>query len=431
MRADGRARRVPVVPTCGPRMPGVRRVRGSIQVAFLASLVLLSGPLEGVSGQPSLMPIVVPFERAPFPYIVIRLPVLGAPCEVLLFDTGTNTTILAPSLAVRLGLVGGNATAIESLNGITHATKGKVRGIGFDGIPSTGSKVAIAASVAGLRGLAASIAGIYGHDWLAGIDYLIDYASKRIILGSPGTLVMQPGGQETRLVWSGGRPAVVARVRAHTVDWFSARFVLDSAADHVTLFGGAAARLLSVADSNRTMTVDTGFGRRDVSTAPLTLSIGGRDRSVVAALHTEIANRDEDGLLPTSLFRSVSVATLRSIVTVDAPRSSVDTAERTTPCGAAPGQRPPRATNPVIAPESWPRAQHEQGPNEAFALRQRRVSVGIRDGVRRRVESSHLARRGREGRGRESQCGQRQRRDAVTLNSTSCSARTSCRSFAC
>ena len=30
--------------------------------------------------------------------------------------------------------------------------------------------------------------------------------------GSLGTLIRAPGGKETRLVWVGGRPAVVARV---------------------------------------------------------------------------------------------------------------------------------------------------------------------------------------------------------------------------
>lgn len=344
--ADRQAQRVLAVPTCGRRMLYVRHRGGSIQMAFLATLVLASGIMEGVSAQPSAMPIVVPFERVPFPYIVIRVPVLGAPCEVLLFDTGTNTTILAPSLAARLGLVGGDAAAIESIDGITHAIKGEVRGVGFDGIPATGSKVAIAASAEGLRGLAVSIAGIYGHDWLAGIDYLIDYASKRLVLGSPGTLMIAPGGQQAGLVWSGGRPALVASVRAHTVDWFSARFVLDSAADHVTLFGAASARLTPVADWNRSMTVETGFGRREVVTAPITVRIGGRNRSVVAALHTEITNRDEDGLLPTSLFRSVSVDTTRDIVILDAQLSSLHTAERTTECGAALRQRSQRASEP-------------------------------------------------------------------------------------
>jgi hypothetical protein len=262
----------------------------------------------------------------------------------MLFDTGTNTTILAPSLAARLGLVGGDATAIESINGSAHAMKGEVRGIGFDGIPGPQSKVAIAASVEGLRGLAPSIAGLYGHDWLAGIDYLIDYASKRLVLGSPGTLIIAPGARETGLVRSGGRPALVASVRAHTVDWFSARFVLDSAADHVTLFGGAAARLTPVADWMGTMTVETGFGRREVATAPITVRIGGRNRSVVAALHTHISNRDEDGLLPTSLFRSVSVDTTRDIVILDAQLSFLHTAERTTECGATPGHRAQRAS---------------------------------------------------------------------------------------
>jgi hypothetical protein len=94
------------------------------------------------------------------------------------------------------------------------------------------------------------------------------------------------------------------------------------------------------------MTVETGFGRREVATAPITVRIGGRNRSVVAALHTEITNRDEDGLLPTSFFRSVSVDTTRDIVILDAQLSSLHTAERTTECDAAPSQRAQRAREP-------------------------------------------------------------------------------------
>ena len=40
--------------------------------------------------QRSVSPIVVPFERAPSPHIVIRVPVTRGPCEALIFDTGIS-----------------------------------------------------------------------------------------------------------------------------------------------------------------------------------------------------------------------------------------------------------------------------------------------------------------------------------------------------
>src|SRR5262249_36406855 len=139
-------------------------------------------------------PVVVPFEPAPSPFIVIRVPVAGGPCESLIFDTGTNTTVLAPSLAARIGLSGGPATTLQSLNGSVRAIKGEVRGIGFDGIPARGPRLAIATNLAGLRGFASALAGIYGHNWLTETDYLIDYGARRIVMGSTGRLPSPSGG---------------------------------------------------------------------------------------------------------------------------------------------------------------------------------------------------------------------------------------------
>ena len=108
------------------------------------------------------VPIVVPFEKAPSPYIVVRVPLTGGFCEALIFDTGTNTTVLASALASRVGLSVGRATGVESLNGVAPAIKGEVRGIGFEGVPAVGPRVAIATNIAGLHGFGQSMAGRTG-----------------------------------------------------------------------------------------------------------------------------------------------------------------------------------------------------------------------------------------------------------------------------
>jgi len=261
---------------------------------------------------------VVPFERAPWPYIVIRVPVAGTNSEALIFDTGTTTTVLVPALAARVGLSAGQATDVESLNGSQRGLRGEARGIGFDGVPARGPRIAIATNVARLRGFTRSIAGLYGHNWLTGTDYRIDYDAKQIVMGAPGTLPPSTGGHRTALTWSAGRPAVTVTVRAHTVEPFSARFVLDSGADHVTLFGHAAERMALVADRDRTMFIDSGFGTREVPTAMVNVNVGGRERSAMVELRRDVKDRDEDGLVPTSFFRSVFVSTADSVVVFDA-----------------------------------------------------------------------------------------------------------------
>jgi len=296
----------------------------------VATLSLVVLPVAGAA-QSRVSPIVVPFERAPAPYIVIRVPVAGAACAPLVFDTGTNTTVLGPALAARGGLSVGHTTTAESLNGPARAITGQVHGIGFDGLPAAAAKVAIVTDITGLRGFGRSIAGLYGHNWLIGTDYLIDYAARQIVIGPAGTLPRSTDGHRTALTWAAGRPAVTAEVRAHTVEPFSARLVLDSGADHVTLFGRAAERMALVADWHRTMLIDSGFGALEVPTATVMVNVGGRTRSVTVELRSDVEDREEDGLVPTSIFLSVLVSTAERVVVFD-PHVSLPNGLRRTTC---------------------------------------------------------------------------------------------------
>src|SRR5262249_16624596 len=110
--------------------------------------------------------------------------------------------------------------------------------------------------------------------------------------------------------------AITATVRARTVAPFSGRFVLDSGADHVTLFGGAADRLALVPDREARV-IDSGFGTREVPTADISVEVGGRWRPLTVELRSDLKNRAEDGLVPTSLFRSVFVSDSDGIVVFD------------------------------------------------------------------------------------------------------------------
>jgi len=280
--------------------------------------ILLAGTFVGtLAAAVTSQVVVVPFERAPSPYIVIRVPVEGRGCEAMLFDTGSNTTVLDPSLALRGGLVGGRETAIESLSGKRRGIIGEVRGIGFEGIPQT-PRIAVAAPLAGLGRIARSVHGLYGHDWLAGTDYLIDYRNKRIVMGQAGAVPRPAAGWHAPLTWASGRAAVTVTIQTNTVEPFTARLLLDSGADAVALFGRAARAVTSATDSGGTMWIDSGFGIREVQTSKITVTIGGRSRRLVAQTSSDVIDREEDGLLPTSLFHSVFVGAGERIVVFDA-----------------------------------------------------------------------------------------------------------------
>jgi len=284
----------------------------------VAAAILLAGTGGAVLTRAATpVPVVVAFERAPFPYIVIRVPVAGQGCQAMLFDTGTNTTVLDPPLAARGGLVTGRETTVESLSGTSRAIAGEVRGIGFDGIPARSPRIAVATSVTGVRTISRSIRGIYGHDWLAGTDYVIDYGRKRIAIGLAGAVPRPAGGQRATLTWVSGRPAITVTIRARNVEPFTARLVVDSGADSMALFGRAAKALAPAADAAQTVTFDSGFGVREVLATQITVTIDGREHSLIAQVRSDLTDREEDGLLPPSVFRSVFVGTGDRVVVFD------------------------------------------------------------------------------------------------------------------
>src|SRR5262249_13173455 len=153
----------------------------------------------------------------------------------------------------------------------------------------------------------------------------------------PGTLSPLNGGHRTALSWAEGLPAVTAEVRAPMVEPFSSRFVLDSGTDHVTLFGRAAARIM--AEDSPGLVFVPGFGLRSVPTAKIMLNLDGHPRRVLAVLMRDVKDRQEDGLVPTSFFRSVFVSSAEGVVIFDASPSLTNAEERTTACEAT---APPR-----------------------------------------------------------------------------------------
>jgi len=259
----------------------------------------------------------------------------------MLFDTGTNTTILTPSVGARVGLTRGRDAELESLNGSARGIAGEARGIGFRDIPVGAVRTAIVTEIPGLPGFGGSLGGLYGHNWTSGAEYVIDYRAKHLVMGPAGTLPLATDGQQVPLWWSEGRPTVTATVRARTIESFSAWLVLDSGADHVTLFGSAAKRVTLAADSNQTMTIDSGFGAREVPSAAISVNLAGVDKTVSAELRPDL-NREEDGLIPTSFFRSVRVSAAEGVVVFNTSLSvSGKSGSQRDRCHAAPAPSSP------------------------------------------------------------------------------------------
>jgi hypothetical protein len=257
---------------------------------------------------------IVPFQAAPQPYVVIAVPIKGRGCAPLVFDTGTNLSILAPELARALDFEPTRAIEVASASGRAQASIGAISGVGF---ARNGPTAVVAADLAALRNLAGNVSGIFGQSLLGTEDYLIDYEARRIVFADAGRLAARLSGPSSPLEWSEGRPAIVVSISAAPGPEMRVRLVLDSGVDRVTLFGDAARRLAAAARAVTTVRVEGPLGTTTAASTRVALSAGHDRRKVTATLLVDERGRQEDGLLPTSIFQSVLISASAGIVQLD------------------------------------------------------------------------------------------------------------------
>ena len=87
------------------------------------------------------------------------------------------------------------------------------------------------------------------------------------------------------------------------------------------------------------MLIDSGFRTREVPTARMRVNVAGRERAVTVELRSDVKNREEDGLVPTSFFHSVFGSTARRAVVFDGRVFLSNGLERNAPCDAADRRR--------------------------------------------------------------------------------------------
>jgi len=290
---------------------------------LILTLVACTAPFLEAGGDDRTVRI-VPFQRAPSPYVVIPVPIKGQGCASLLFDTGTNISIVGPDLAARVPAIHERALTVASSTGQTPARASVTTGIGFAQAPVT----MVTADLKALRDLVGNVSGIFGQSLLGSSDYVIDYKTRQLTLAAPGQLAADVAGPRIPLEWSEGRPAINASVRLPGGPVANLRLVLDSGIDRVTLFGSAARRLAAAARATSTVRVEGALGGTTAVATSVLVTSGGLDRAATATLMVDVTDRQEDGLLPTSLFRSVYVSAADKLVVLDgarrAPRAGVN-----------------------------------------------------------------------------------------------------------
>ncbi len=244
--------------------------------------------------------------------IIVPVSINGSGPYDLLLDTGSGKTIIDQKLADELGLPKVGERKIMGVLGSTKMSVVRANSVSVAGATISDLNVSSTAN----RMSVFKVRGVLGQDFLQQFDVLIDY--RRLILQlapASGALAQtltgerlalhmdqaNPGrGAPNRLIISGYVPELGAEAMT---------LLLDSGANYFTLFHDNLGAL-----GNRSEPVNTGnFGswtKSEVSTRTVrVLRLGKKsvpNLTVVTISHP--MNTDTDGLVPTSLFKSVFIS---------------------------------------------------------------------------------------------------------------------------
>jgi len=279
-------------------------------LALLSFALYLSTSVSGFGQQPQQVKFRVTGESI----IVVPVTINGAAPFNFMIDTGTTNTLIDRKLAEELHLPPAGARRLaapgkETVTFLAHADSVSMAGANVRGLDLI--------VINHLADGPPYVRGILGEDFMRYFDLLIDNRHHLIQFElGPGPLTDMLAGEQLPLTLSGSTENEPTENRLIVVGLCiesggrEIKFQLDSGATRVMLFSGLNTR--AVFSSAPTHTVDGPFGlhfEANLQTAHLRLGKRLFSETVIVP-ESNILPRgaDVDGLLPTSLFRSIFIS---------------------------------------------------------------------------------------------------------------------------
>jgi hypothetical protein len=241
------------------------------------------------------------------PLSVVSVQLNGRGPFRMIIDTGASSCSMAPRVAGLLRL-----STDHHVFDVTPNGKRLTPGIASVEV-ELGTRVAknvafLLQEARGLTEAGVEVDGVLGQSLLSRFDYLLDYKSGQLVLDSP----------ERQSAGTSGKQIKFARVRERMLltamnpaDGFM-RLILDSAASNVFLWRGGDHEVRGMTASLIAMN-----GRRSVDLIHMPMLVVGDQalqRLDVVVASSPDEGREEDGLLPAGLFRSIYVSNSKTYV---------------------------------------------------------------------------------------------------------------------
>jgi predicted aspartyl protease len=299
-----------------------------IYLLVSVSLATLSLPVQGESHCPGSIASVTPRLVAGALVVIPVMVNQKGPFDFMV-DTGSQVTVVDPSLAMELGLKPQGTVGLVSTASHAQASVSVLDSLEAGG-QAVEHSLAVVQDLGQIQAADGRIRGVLGEDFLAHFDMLIDYGRKMLCLDATGSMRDKVRGERISLVGPQHPEDELAFaqrlvVAVHLSGAGSRQILLqlDSGSDGPILYQTRGESRLSILD-HATLRSDTATAAQRAFAAlpPQDLRIGGRTVSQVpfvtpVSVGNDVPNRDEDGLLPTVLFQRVFISFAGRYITIN------------------------------------------------------------------------------------------------------------------
>ena len=236
-------------------------------------------------------------------------------------DTGTDTTVVDPSIASRLSFVPVERMRVVTLSNMNLVLRGTIPSLSAGPFHVHDIPVLVK-DLANMRKLDSHIVGIVGQNFLSHFNYLIDYRRHLMSIELGNEIRDSTDGEHVEIDSTENRMMVASEAQSRGKA--KLHLVLDSGTHSVVLLRSAS-QALSI-PKRETVLEETSDGQVVLQKGRLqALTVGSQKLHDIAALllPVEPPVRMGDGLLPMMLFRAVYVNNHEGFVVFN-PRTRKD-----------------------------------------------------------------------------------------------------------
>ncbi len=282
----------------------------------LITCLLLHSMLYAFAGRAVQASVPVSFRVLSSYLIVIPVRINDEGPFDFLLDTGTNSTLITPEFARRLNLRPTGHIPLITLSGTEVVPRATLNSLAL-GTKSIKQLEVIFDDLSGVRSVDSKICGVLGQNFLSHFNYLINYRKRSVEFEENGEMERRFAGSRLLVEQDEGKLIVQAKTTSPVKE--TLRLVLDSGASHLVIFPPASGRLRLQAEHRDSFLVSTDATSNLVKQGWLRDLLIGDERietlPVVLILpQASVESRNEDGLLPTSLFHTIFFQNEKHIV---------------------------------------------------------------------------------------------------------------------